>query len=439
MKSKAVLVGVVVGVAGLAFVGGCELIASVNHDDINEASSAASTTGVGGSSSASTTVASTTVSVSSSNSSSAEASSSSTGGCMGPGECMQPTAQCEEATCDAMVCGVADKMMLSACTENGGKVCDGAGTCVECLSNTECTNVGEPVCDTTAHVCVNSQCADSMQNGNETDVNCGGGTCGDCAVGKKCLVASDCLSGFCPSGPKLCTACSGDGDCGANEWCDSTINAGTCVAKITDGNNCTADNQCTNGHCFGTGLQICCNTECDGVCESCLAAEKASGAGQGSCGPVLNNSDPYDSCPTSGSNDCQRSVCDGAGACGIQSSTTLCGEADVCMNSQFTVQQNCDGTSLTCPAPVGLMPCPGGHSCLDVNSCGTACTATAGAPPNGVQTGCAPTFYCSTPGSPGTCSARLGSGQTCTQNFECLSNTCNCPGGDCSVSSGTCQ
>jgi hypothetical protein len=43
-------------------------------------------------------------------------------------------------------------------------------------------------------------CTDGLRNGNETDVDCGGGTCGGCAAGKDCQAGSDCLSGVCSAG-----------------------------------------------------------------------------------------------------------------------------------------------------------------------------------------------------------------------------------------------
>lgn len=43
-------------------------------------------------------------------------------------------------------------------------------------------------------------CIDGTKNGNETDVDCGGGSCPGCSLGKVCLTNSDCLSGNCTSG-----------------------------------------------------------------------------------------------------------------------------------------------------------------------------------------------------------------------------------------------
>ncbi len=55
-----------------------------------------------------------------------------------------------------------------------------------------------------------SGCNDGIQNGDETDIDCGGGTCAPCDSGKKCIAASDCMSGDCDTAQGICvgTACS---------------------------------------------------------------------------------------------------------------------------------------------------------------------------------------------------------------------------------------
>ncbi len=47
-----------------------------------------------------------------------------------------------------------------------------------------------------------ASCSDGVQDGDETDVDCGGATCAGCAVGRACLVDGDCASLACKS--QLC-------------------------------------------------------------------------------------------------------------------------------------------------------------------------------------------------------------------------------------------
>lgn len=111
----------------------------------------------------------------------------------------------------------------TACTQNGGQVCNGDGACVECFSNAECTTpqtcggggtVG--LCGCTPIACSEVgltcgfaaqdgcgnplPCDNDVQDGAETDVDCGGavGSCATrCAQGLMCLVDTDCASGIC--------------------------------------------------------------------------------------------------------------------------------------------------------------------------------------------------------------------------------------------------
>jgi hypothetical protein len=52
---------------------------------------------------------------------------------------------------------------------------------------------------------VSNQCVDHRQDGQETDVDCGGPVCNACAVGQKCLTNFDCQSGHvCSAGTHTC-------------------------------------------------------------------------------------------------------------------------------------------------------------------------------------------------------------------------------------------
>ncbi len=76
-----------------------------------------------------------------------------------------------------------------------GVVDTGAGPCRDlatCLADDDCSSF---VC--AELICQAPTCVDTAKNGNETDLNCGGGACIPCAVGKSCEQgARDCDSGL---------------------------------------------------------------------------------------------------------------------------------------------------------------------------------------------------------------------------------------------------
>jgi len=93
-------------------------------------------------------------------------------------------------------------------------------------------------------------CTDKVKNGNETDVDCGGGTCVKCADTKGCAKASDCQSGVCTAGKCQAPSCTDkvkngketDTDCGGA--CSGCATGKTCK-KATD----CASSYCSKGQC----------------------------------------------------------------------------------------------------------------------------------------------------------------------------------------------
>ncbi len=77
---------------------------------------------------------------------------------------------------------------------------DCGGVCAPCGIGRACFVPG----DCASGACVNNICAqvvtasctDLIQNGNETDVDCGG-SCAPCGVGRQCVVPADCTTGQC--------------------------------------------------------------------------------------------------------------------------------------------------------------------------------------------------------------------------------------------------
>ena len=92
-------------------------------------------------------------------------------------------AQCTSEVCTAGVPSHPNKSFGTTCNQSGGALCDGAGACVA------------------------PSCTDTLLNGSETDVDCGG-SCMGCPASAGCLVAADCLSGVCTGNICAGTSCS---------------------------------------------------------------------------------------------------------------------------------------------------------------------------------------------------------------------------------------
>jgi hypothetical protein len=104
-------------------------------------------------------------------------------------------------------------------------------------------------------------CSDGIKNANETDIDCGGGTCPRCTFGKTCTSRGDCLSAFCSAG--ACQACVNNiVDCGLDT--DGTQCA--CRDTVAGGKICTKQN---------------CRFLAGGTCGQCVGGEQCSPAGAG--------------------------------------------------------------------------------------------------------------------------------------------------------------
>ncbi len=149
----------------------------------------------------------------------------------------------------------------SPCPEG---VCNGAGACVECVETADCVAVGE-VCDAT--FCVPSGCTNAVVDGEESDVDCGGPACAPCADGLACRDPSDCLSEVCSTvdGAKVCGT-PGCGDLVRNgDETDVDCGGGTC-APCADGLACMSATDCASSVCECTGsncVLLCKAPRCD--------------------------------------------------------------------------------------------------------------------------------------------------------------------------------
>lgn len=153
--------------------------------------------------------------------------------------------ECTDDTCSMGVPSSPPKATGAACTTNGGKMCTATSTCVECIVNGDCASV---VCDPLSNKCAPASCGDSVKNGSETDVDCGGAMCPRCATGKACSTGTDCVGDTCAGSVCAPTCTDGlknngeaDVDCGG-------VNCGKCGV----GSACAGSADCVTGNCLNS-------------------------------------------------------------------------------------------------------------------------------------------------------------------------------------------
>lgn len=85
---------------------------------------------------------------------------------------------------------------------------DCGGSCIACYIGKHCFSDRD--CSTghcsaaLGNVCNGNPCADNVADGDETDVDCGGSTCGPCHAGQRCASPYDCDT-FCDPATLRCT------------------------------------------------------------------------------------------------------------------------------------------------------------------------------------------------------------------------------------------
>lgn len=277
---------------------------------------------------------------------------------------------CSEARCAAGICeftalspgapcdgGVCDKSLACvACREDGLKNdqetdvdCGGPG-CPQCETGQDCSEAGDcatGVCKTgdcadgaCIKKCVEPTCIDSIKDGTESDVDCGGACKFPCDYGKKCNTSADCKAagaapgGVCKNG--VCCAVPCDGSC---TMCAPGSGACVFVPKGSDGGGCAgAGDACDGmGHCYSCVDQTMnyqeTGVDCGGgVCPRCSSA---------------------DGSPCKSSDDCDSCICE-AGKCSPPKCSN--GEKDPC-----ETDTDCGGP---CGATCGL-----GMACLVKGDC----------------------------------------------------------------------
>jgi hypothetical protein len=383
--------------------------------------------------------------------------------CDGQGECVSclTAADCDDSyggTCSVKACkdGYCQGEPKPAGTSCGaqGQICNDNGSCCStCQSNGyECGTTsdgcgGSLSCGScaTGQVCQGGQCClpktctAGVSCGTQSD-GCGGTiTCGTCPAGDQCS------GGVCGCVNGVQNGSETDVDCG-----------GSCAKKCASAQSCLAGSDCTTGAC---AEGICCNTSCTGECRSCMSSK--TGLTTGICGNVLDNTDPDNECPNALPQTCLTTGVCKAGACEFHPSSVQCGTSscsgntlmptDYCSGSGTCVdagQTSCAtpyvcGDPYTCQScsdgikngnEVGI-DCGGGGSC---NKCGNGVQCTSGV--DCVSGYCVDGYCCNTACN-GVCvacnlSAKHGTCSPIPNNADPASE---CPGNNSCNGAGACQ
>lgn len=208
-----------------------------------------------------------------------------------------------------------------------------------------------------------------------------------------------------------------------------------------NGEACGAGGECRTGFCVDG---VCCDTACNGVCESCAAPVK------GTCSPVPANTDPDQECkpearPDAGVSDASAEAgieinvpdggalasddapcagsCNGARACAYPGKEKVCG-SEFCNTPSQAAAFTCDAKGR---CDIGFTEC--GNFACEGTSCLKGCTA---------PDDCGPESVCKS----GVCQPKLANGVLCTTGAECASGFCTdgvCCNSQCNdIPGGTC-
>lgn len=191
-------------------------------------------------------------------------------------------------------------------------------------------------------------------------------------------------------------------------------------AAATNGTTCTGGGECATQHCVEG---VCCNTACTGLCQSCRKSAQGATGTEGTCGPVLANTDPNGDCATDAPTSCGKDgTCNGAGACKLYGTTTVCGST--CASATQTTLL-CNGTG-ACTTPGATKPCVNPAQCADAVQCSTKCQT---------KNDCSAGNYC----VGAMCTPQKTKGQACAVDDEC--DTAHCADNVCcdAACSGKCE
>lgn len=208
-----------------------------------------------------------------------------TGVCLNPKSC-----DCTKATCHCTCsCSASDPQVGCVKPDDPCKkaVCSANGVCQakpKCADGNPCTrdlcangNCSHPAdtakngcsCGKKGGACLDGMCVlpptcnDTVKNGNETDVDCGGDS-SPCANGSACRGQDDCASALCVS--RVCQACAVNTDCGIDKHgqclCETTNGGEKVCASGTEAQVATDCGECGAKYCLPNGPGFICVDRC---------------------------------------------------------------------------------------------------------------------------------------------------------------------------------
>jgi hypothetical protein len=328
--------------------------------------------------------------------------------CAADGECK--SGHCVDKVCCASSCeGACRSCALpgspGTCTTIAAGSDDTRGICVKtdpstCGTNGKCEGTGACQRWAPGTTCADESCAGGVY----TPLS----TCN--ATGVCVTPDQQPCSPFLCNGNKCFTACTDNNQCLTPNSCQ--VNS---CGKKPDGANCSAADECINGHCE---QGICCGTACVGPCRSCALSDS-----RGTCTNVPTGAlDPAEMCGPDAASTCGRNGrCEG-GACQRYAPGTACKDPTCAAGTTtFTGVSGCDGA--------GTCVTPGTTSCFPFLCGAGACKGTCSG-----DADCASPAVCIN----GSCGLKPN-GAVCVGGQECVSQICE-QGVCCATScGGTCK
>jgi len=274
----------------------------------------------------------------------------------------------------------------ASCGTSGA--CDGSGACSTYPNDTVCSgaicNNGDVQNDST---CQTGLCTVPAL------VECGVWACRDAICNTTCASNSDCATSVPPGGT------------GIDPWC--YVPGTFCTDQKHNGDACSGGTECASSNCVDG---VCCESTCDGSCESCAAY--LTGFGDGFCRNTSNGLDPNNDCQNGGAAACGNDgACNGAGNCRNYSDGTVC-HVPICNGGDHQGNSTCQ--NLTCTAPA-LDDC-GLYACQS-NATSASCNLTCGGD-NDCNTTDGAWCYGSS------CTVLTHTGDACGADSECATGEC---------------